>query len=449
MKKLFYLAAAAAFALASCQPAEEPEKIGPNFPAAPGPIEETLQANPEGNPAEAEDATLILSFDIEAEGAWKIEAVEEYDWITVSPTEGEGMGTVVFVTEGNESGKDRIAEFEVKETIEATNAEEVTNGEATTKDVKTYTIIVNQAKKVSNVADGSLAFLQAIVEGNMLGEDTPTVATWYNVTETFPGIALNPFDGGKLEIVGIDGTPFTDLPAVMNLPELTTSNINNQHGLEGKELPKEWNTPKLEYCNIAACGLTGVLPDGFASSTPKLQTVYFNGNNLYGALPHFWAAGANGGTGILECLIGTANKNNVSVDTELPLVHEGQNPGMGYMVPATCDVKLNKWTNDDPAQGHANPSRDLTQIKLGGCTELNYVGFEAGWGQERYVKYGNGLTDDLNTWNDHRLLVDEWASYFSNLGYTDMAVTVPHVMMTWDQAAADAYTNEAKAKWAK
>ena len=440
MKKLFYLAAAAAFALASCQPAPEEQPTEVTFPDAPEKVEEFITASPVGHAGEE-----VLTFDIEAEGAWTITPAEDYEWITVTPESGTGTTTVSFEVAANETAKERIAEYVVKESF-------VGSDKTSTKDYTTYIISISQSKPESNLADGTYTFLKQFIDGKMLGDKTPTVDNWYNFTTQIEGIGLVAVDGGKYEIQIIDFTRSTDLcgfPTELVLPELESMNINECPGLEGKELPKVWNTPKLVYCNIAASGLTGVLPDGFASSTPKLQTVYFNGNNFYGALPHVWAAGANGGTGVLECFIGTTNKNNVSVDTELPLVHEGENPGLGYMVPATCDVKLNKWNNDDPSQGHANPSRDLTQMKLGGCTELNYVGFEAGWGQERYVKYGDGLADDLNTWSDHRLLVDEWQSYFSNLGYTDMAVTVPHVMLTWDQAAADAYTKEAKAKWGK
>ncbi len=453
MKKLFYLAAMAAFALASCEPAPVPEPIAPIFPDAPKAEEVTLTASPEGNPAEAEDAALLLTMEIEAEGAWKIEAFEEYDWITVTPESGEGNATLLFVVAGNETDKDRIAEFEVKETLVATNADLVDNGEATEKDVKTYSILVNQVKKESNMADGALAFLKAIVEGNMMGESTPVVDNWYVVDEAFPGITFEGVDGGKMDIVRIDGVPFTDLPAVMNLPILNHFAINNNQNLAGKVLPAEWNTPELVYCNFAACGLTGTIPAGFAETTPKMHTAFINTNYFYGAWPHTWAAGVNGGSGILECFISANINNKAAANQEkLPIFQDdkgSENDGMGYMVPATLDVKLNKYNNDDPNQGHANPSRDLTQMKLGGVFTLQYVGFEKGWGQERYVKYGEGTADDKATWNIHRLLVDEWAWYFSNMGHTDLCMPIPQVMMDWDQAAADAYTAEAKAKYAK
>ena len=444
MKKIFnYLMAVAALSMAmvACQdPQEEPEKVDPQYPSIEL-IEESIEANPTGDEVE---------FDIEAEGAWKIEAADEYDWITVTPESGEGNATLLFVVEGNETDKDRIAEFDVKETLVATNADLVDNGEATEKEVKTYSILVNQVKKESNIVDHALAFLKEIVEGNMMGESTPVVDNWYVVDESFPGITFEGVDGGKMDIVRIDGVPFTDLPKVMNLPMLNHFAINNNQNLAGKVLPAEWNTPELVYCNFAACGLTGTIPAGFAETTPKMHTAFINTNYFYGAWPHTWAAGVNGGSGILECFI-SANINNKGATAELPQFQDGgaENDGMGYMVPATLDVKLNKWTNDDPSQGHANPSRDLTQMKLGGVFTQQYVGFEKGWGQERYVKYGEGTADDKATWNIHRLLVDEWAWYFSNMGHTDLCMPIPTVMMDWDQAAADAYTAEAKTKYGK
>jgi hypothetical protein len=294
------------------------------------------------------------------------------------------------------------------------------------------------------VAEGSLNFLHAIVSGNMLGDATPMVDNWADMDEIFAGMIFETMPDGKLEITAISHTPFVKFPEVMNLPELTEFNISDQSNLKGQKLPAEWNTPNLVYCNVAGCGLTGPLPEGLASTTPKMHTLFFNGNNFYGALPHTWASGVNGGTGLLECVIGTGNKNTLGAGVELPIYYYDDNPYMGYMVPATCDVKLNRWINDDPSTDrHNNPSGDKTQMKLGGCAEQHYVGFEKGWGQERYVKYGGGKATDLTTWNDHRLLADEWASYFSNVGYPDMAETVPHVMSDWDEAAAEAWTAEA------
>ncbi len=442
MKKLAHIAILAALTLAACTPNTE-QNISPQFNTPAEVIEEVLTANPIGHPAESSDKSMLLEMYFEADGAWRVEPAQEFGWIEVTTTSGEGNSTLVFAVEANESTEGRSAEFSIWETFTATNTDQITTDEPTTQEIKTYTIVVEQGIIESNLAEGTLNFLYAIVSGQMLGDQTPKVDNWANVDAIFTGFTFEAMADGKLEIISIDHAPFVDMPAVMNLPELTNFNISDQPELKGKMLPAEWNTPLLTYCNIAGCGLTGPLPEGFASTTPKLQTVFFNGNNIYGALPHTWAAGANGGTGVLECLIGTANKNNVGASATLPIVHLEDNPYMGYMVPATCDVKLNRWKNNNPELGHDNPSRDKTQMKLGGCTEQNYVGFEKGWGQERYVKYGGGAASNLATWSDHRLLCDEWESYFSNLGYPDMAETVPHVMKDWDQAAADAWTAEA------
>ncbi len=310
------------------------------------------------------------------------------------------------------------------------------------------TIIGDDEVCANMYGEGTLAFLQAIVDGNMLGDQTPTITDWTDLSQVyFPAISMEIINN-KLEIcrIGDGESNFTDLPDVINLPELTVISIANNTKLAGKELPKEWNTPKLEYCQLALCNLTGTIPDGLASTTPNMHTLFLNGNKFYGALPHYWASGVNGGSGKLECVI-LANVNNKNLSAELPIVATNESPGLGYMVPAMLDVKLNKWINDDPSQGHENPSRDKTQIKLGGVFEQNYIGFEKGWGQERYVKYGGGMPSDTATWNDHRLLIDEWAWYFSNMGYTDRCMPIPHVMLDWDQAAAEAYTAEAKLVW--
>ena len=442
MKKLIYTIVLAALTLVACQNEPEEKPIEPDFWCPTTGIEETLTANPIGHPAESANEAQLLTMYFEADGAWRVKASEQYDWISVSPTSGEGNSTLTFAVTPNESNKKRLAEFEILETFYPVNAADF--DEPISKDIRTYIILVVQDIIESNVAEGSLNFLHAIVSGQMFGSSTPVVNDWANVEAIFNGITFEAMPDGKLEIVSIDHAPFVDFPEVMNLPELTHFNVSDQPKLKGKKLPAEWNTPLLTYCNFAGCGLTGPLPEGFASTTPNLQTVFFNGNNIYGALPHTWAAGANGGTGVLECLIGTGNKNNVGTGVTLPLVHLDDNPYMGYIVPATCDVKLNRWINDDPSTDrHNNPSGDKTQMKLGGCTEQNYVGFEKGWGQERYAKYGGGAANNLATWDDHRLLCDEWASYFSNLGYPGMAETVPHVMKDWDQAAADAWTAEA------
>ena len=446
-----YLAAMAAFALASCKPAPEPEPIGPEWGELPKAVEETLTALPDGT-----DAENTLTLAIEAEGAWKIEAAEEYDWITVTPVSGEGNATLTFEVVANETDKDRLAEFDVKETFVATNAELVDNGEATEKDVKTYSIVVNQVKKESNVNPGSLAFLKAIVEGKLLGDDTPTVANWYAVEEYFPGITLDAFDQGKLEIIKIDGAPLHGWPEVMDLPELTRIQLRGTATLEGKELPKVWNTPNLTYLNLSVCKMTGSLPEGLGSTTAKCAEFMLDQNNFYGALPHFWASGVNGGSGKAEVLI-LANVYNMGSDPGDGFVNN-DNDGFGYMIPATFDSKLNVL---DENGGRVNTPEngfqqgDGTAVKVGGVFQKNYIGFEKGWGQERYVAFGGGTADDIATWSNYRChcAAGGWAWYYSNLGMVGADgevshfIAVPQVMMDWDQAAADAYTAEAKAKY--
>ena len=288
------------------------------------------------------------------------------------------------------------------------------------KYINTMAVEVTEVAKVeTNFGEGTYEFLKAVVDGSMLGDATPEITDWTSVEATFPGITLTEVEG-KLEITRIDGAPLNALPNAIKLPELVHFNINNNAAFNGKTFPAVWNTPKLEYVNIAVCGFVGTFPKSFAENTPAMHTLFMNDNQFEGAWPHTWASGVNGGTGKLECLISIPG-----------------NDKMGYMVPATMDVKLNAYNADGSLN---NPSRDKTQIKIGGADAdpAQYIGFEKGWGQERYVKYGEGAADDLTTWNAHRLLTengDEWAWFFSNL-----PGKIPTALYDWDQAAADAFT---------
>lgn len=444
MKKLMYLAAIAAIALVGCKEPEAPAPVTPVFPNAPKVVSEVLDASPLGT----EETPLTLA--IEAEGAWKIEAFEDYDWIEVAPTSGTGNAELTFTVQANDTKSQRLAEFEVKETLVATNADAVTSDDPTTKEVKTYVITVNQVKQESNMADGTLAFLQAIVEGKLLGDQTPTVANWFNVQESFPGITFVGVDGGKQEILYISGAPLTGWPEVMNLPELKEIREADQPGLEGKTFPKEWNTPKLEQVWMARAKMTGIIPEGFGATTPNLFQIFLDGNDFYGHYPHVWASGANGGTGKLEVAIMANISNKKAEDQDkLPIVST-DSYRMGYLVPRTLDVRMNNYVDGNRVHNADTgySQGDGMQIKLGGVFEQNYDGYEAGWGQDRYVKFGGGAADDLTTWNDERYIVEgenKHPAYFSNLGYPGMCIAIPQVLVEWDEAAAEAYNKAAAA----
>lgn len=449
MKKLMFLAATLAVALVGCKEPEAPEAIAPIFPDGIQVVEEVLTASPLGHTADDETPLTVA---IEAEGSWKVEAVEDYEWISVIPESGEGNATITFVIEDNESGQDRLAEFEVFESFTATNAEAVNTGEDTTKDIRTYSIIINQVKKESNLGDGTLAFLQAIVEGKMLGAATPNVDNWYVVDETFPSITMSMFEGGKMEIVAINGKDLIDWPEVLDLPELTDVRVRDSQ-MQGKMLPQEWNSPKLKYITVAVCGLTGPIPEGLASSTAVCTHFLLDQNDFYGALPHFWASGTNGGSGVCEGII-LANVGNRKEAPEEGF-ENNDNDGLGYMVPATCDVRLNHLTENGDRNNSAEfgfVDNDGTAIKLGGVFQGNYIGFEKGWGQERYEAYDpDAVIGDKEIWSNYRAqsAAGGWAYYYSNLGFVNadgslMYYGVPQIMMEWDQSAADAYTASCK-----
>ena len=203
----------------------------------------------------------------------------------------------------------------------------------------------------------------------------------------------------------------------MSLRELTFFSCNGIAGLNGKTLPKTWNTPKVEYINVAWSHMVGNLPEGLASTTPKLVQFFMDNNDFSGAWPHFWAAGVNGGTGELEVMIGN-----------------GGNNGMGYMIPATMDVALNAWKDDSNWDaGHDNTQGDKVQLKVSDSGK--YVGFEKGWGQQRYIKYAGGAAEDTATWSEKRYIYTDTPG-----GWTVIPASIPTVMLDWDQAAADAFT---------
>lgn len=425
MKKIFRLAVlaftTAALAAVSCAKESEPNKEPetPPEPEKPKPalVNAEVTIAPDG---ETKTYKLVAAEDWYTQD-WRIEESEDQAWLSVNPTSGTGDAEISLYAEGNETGKARSVSLYVK-----------------IGDYDAVEIFVSQAKKESNVNESDLEFIKAVVEGRMLGDATPEIADWYNVDPgVFPGIGFKDVDG-KFFITGFDGAAFNNFPEKMVLPELTLINMREQKGLAGKRLPKEWDTPKITKINLSNCGLVGTIPDGLAAS-PVLAEMYFDGNHLFGALPHNWASK------VIEVVL-LANVNNVGASATLPKGTD-DNAKLGYMVPASLDVISNL---DRKAQG------DLTQFKLGGATECTFIGFEKGWGQARYEEYDKeAKKGDTAVWSDFRLLVgeargvhideykrdlDSWAWYFSNVGYPNMGETIPHKMLDWDQAAADAYT---------
>lgn len=421
MKKIFRLAtlaaASAALVAISCAKTPEPDKEPETPPEPDKPRPELVNAEITIAPGgETKKYSLVAAKDWYTK-EWRIES-EEQTWLSVNPVKGTGDTEIELYADANESGKARSISLYVK-----------------IGDYDAVEIFVSQAKKESNVNETDLEFLKAVVEGEMLGDSTPKVEDWYNVDPgDFRGIGMVDKDG-KYFITGFDGASFTDFPEKMVLPELSTIKLRGQAGLNGKRLPKEWDTPKLVWVELALCGLVGPIPDGLAAS-PILAVVYMDQNKLFGALPHNWASK------VLEVVV-LANVANVAASATLPKGTD-DNAKLGYMVPASLDVVM---LRDRKAQS------DKTQFKLGGATECTYIGFEKGWGQARYERYDpEAKTGDTSVWSDFRLLcggsavedydenLDNWAYYFSNVGYPGMGETVPHKMLEWNQADADAYT---------
>lgn len=418
MKKFFFYLMSVAIiglSMSACtkqtpDPEPEPE------PTPPKVKQESLSVTPVGQT----DLTLALTVSKDwTDSTWTIAAEETYDWIDVTPKTGKGNATLTFNVTANKADKERLAAFNV-----------------TAGKFKTYEILISQAKMEYNVNTTDLEFLKAVVEGKMLGESTPVIDNWYQVDAgAFPGINMIDKDG-KLYIEKLDGAPLTDLPAKMHLPELTHIYVTDAVGLNGKRLPTDWDTPKLVFINLKNNKLTGPIPKGLAAS-PALVEMYCDGCDFFGALPHDWASKT------LKVVI-LANYGTPKEVGEPEKTTD--NPGLGYLIPATLDVVLNNYD----ATGNLDNSpmfwHDKTQFKIGGIKEHNWIGFEKGWGQIRYEKYDSAaVAGDLTTWSDHRLLYDDWAWYFSNVGYPDRNGGVPRIMKEWNQADADAYTAQCEA----
>ena len=387
--------------------------------------EVTLTVGPAGS--------TTLTTDIEAYADWTVSADANYKWISVSPTSGsKGRSTLTFAVQANsdEGAKERTATYAVFQ------------GKACI-----YDIMVVQASPDPKVAEGDLQFLQAIVAGKLLGENTPNITDWITSEDAeltaFPGIVFGNDDNGKICVLEItEDAPFTAFPEVVNLPNVERIRQNNNAQLAGTLFPKEWNTPKLKHIALSHTKMTGPICDGFAAS-PVLAEIYFDDTDFYGALPHIWASK------VLEvALISTAR--NVSWDPSIdPYEGDTECPYLGYIVPATLDVILN---SERTAQ------TDKTQMKVGGVKEGHWLGFEKGWGQVRYELFDeNAEKGNKEIWSDWRLLIGKimdgddtntWAWYFSSMGYSAEAgyrTYIPKKMLDWDQTVADQFTAAAKA----
>lgn len=429
--KWFGVLAIAFLTAVSCNNKQDPDK--PDDPSKPDPGPEvvvpdkqelTLTVGPGGSTS--------LTTDIEAFADWTVSADENYKWISVSPTSGsKGKSTLTFAVAANteEGAKERSASFAVFQG----------------KDV-IYDILVVQASPESKVAEGDLQFLQAIVDGKLLGEETPNITDWVTAEDgeltAFPGLVFGNDDNGKITVVEItEDAPFVAFPEVMRLPNVERIRQNNNSKLAGTLFPKEWDTPKLRHIALSHTKMTGTICDGFAAS-PVIAEIYFDDTDFYGALPHIWASK------VMEvALISTAR--NGTFTGENPYEGDTECPYLGYIVPATLDVILN---SERTAQG------DKTQMKVGGVKEHHWLGFEKGWGQVRYELFDeNAEKGNKEIWSDWRLLIGKiidgddtntWAWYFSSMGYSADAGYkdfIPKKMLDWDQAEADRFTAAAKA----
>ena len=172
--KWFGVLALSFVVIASCNKPEAPKEDGKDTKpqdevTVPDKQEVTLTVGPGGS--------TTLTTDIEAYADWTVSPDENYKWISVSPTSGsKGKSTLTFAVSANseEGAKERSASFAVFQ------------GTAVI-----YDILVVQSSPESKVAEGDLQFLQAIVAGKLLGDDTPTITDWITAEDAeltaFPG----------------------------------------------------------------------------------------------------------------------------------------------------------------------------------------------------------------------------------------------------------------------
>lgn len=423
---------AAVLALAACKkqdaPKDDGDKTNPDEVIVPDKKDVTLQVGPEGS--------TTLTTDIEAYAEWTISADENYGWIDVTPKSGaKGKTTLTFVVDPNnaDGAKERTATFALFQ------------GQACI-----YDIAVIQASPEGKVHEGDLEFLQAIVAGKLLGEDTPNITDWVTASDeeltAFPGFTFD-YDEGKITIVSIDGAPLVGWPEEINLPNLKRIEQRGNERLRGKMLPQSGSTPKLQYVCLAATYVTGPFPKWIAES-PELQIIFCDNCDFYGALPHNWASKK------LEVAL-LAEGRNGNFTGENPYEGDTHSPYMGYLIPASLDVILN---TERSAQG------DKTQMKVGGVKEGHWLGFEKGWGQVRYELFDpEAVKGDGSVWSDWRLLIGKimnddntntWAYYYTNFGWSrtpnegqdvNYKTRIRPEMLDWDQSVADAFTAAAKA----
>lgn len=450
--KFFMYTAMAVAVVASCTKEDAPagenkpgdeqtpgEEQKPDAKPKPELKEESLNATPTGD---------TLTFEVKAEGAWTI-AADECDWATVEPATGTGDATVTFYVTENKSGKDRSVSFFVTaEETETTAAGEI------------YDILLAQVKMEYAVADKDMAFLQWMVDNKVWGDATPT-PDWFNFSpEGYTGLSFGQDAAGKWFVQQIyyfanGDNPSTNLfnafPPTLDLPNLERIYINlTADGTDaatapewcvcpfrGTELPTEWNCPMLWGVHLECTGMTGVIPASFAA-LPSLTVIFFRNNDFYGALPQNWASK-------YERI--TLSFNGSSMDS----------PNLGYLVPAKLDIMLNSEKPDSPRE------TDQNMIQICHSKNLaNWKGYENGWGQVRYVKFGGGAEGDLTTWNaarkptpgtdeenaagglrnpkgtDNMWWIDSWGGWWHCC--TD---GVPTEMFEWNDADAAAWTAEA------
>lgn len=408
----------------------------------PGIFTEYLVAPPKGD-------TLEFDLDLDVEQEWEIVRSDSSDWVTLDITTGKGPELLAFVVSTNYEDQERAIAFSVM-----VEQEEVLK------------IVLSQPKRKFPIHDGDMEFLKHIVDTKGYGDNTPEITDWYDFNgEGFPYILFDTDTEGRFYIreISFRGSStdpsenfFSSFPSTVNLQNCESIYVNCTNdgtepstmtgwvksSLRGSEFPTEWNCPKLWRLHLECVGMQGVISPSLAA-LPVLEQLFIRCCDVYGALPHDWASPV-----LCNLIIGYGGSGSDC-------------PNMGYLVPAQFDIILNSSLTLTAGERR----RDKGGIHLAG-SYANWLGYEEGWGQERYEKFdpdaqiGNlsewssyrGLTSEDNpsqveagglrnpTGSDNSWYIDSWPWYYQRMS------NQPKEMLRWSQSDADAYTEEARAR---
>lgn len=156
------------------------------------------------------------------------------------------------------------------------------------------TMNLNLAKgDASEVAYGDSQFLLDLLYGGLLNLDwknfyaDPDIFEGPRIDGTIPCITSVKQIGSKYYVIRIDNTThdskdyrIAQFPETLDLQNLTELNFHdNNTFLNGKALPKVWNTPNATTIHLGQCHMTGPIPEGLVN-LPNATSLVLAGNSF-------------------------------------------------------------------------------------------------------------------------------------------------------------------------